>query len=269
MQSCIFKMLIESLKELLTDTVIKITPKGLKIVTMDNSRVVLVHLKLHASKFEQFYCDGTKLLGINMINFYKIIKAVTGNDTLTLFMEHDDINHLGIRIENEEKNTQTVYKFNLLDLPHENVSIPPTSFTSVITLESPDFQKICRDMSVIADTIEIKNIKQQLILSCRGDVCSQETVISETATPNTDIPPEEQDEEDHDDILQNDSHKDTESEIFQGVYSLKHLVQFTKCTNLSSIVEIYLKNDYPLIVRYKVGSLGDVKLGVSPIEEED
>jgi proliferating cell nuclear antigen len=54
----------------------------------------------------------------------------------------------------------------------------------------------------------------------------------------------------------------------QGVFSLKYLVLFTKCTNLSSSVEIYLKNDYPLIVKFLVASLGELKLCLSPNVEQ-
>jgi len=35
---------------------------------------------------------------------------------------------------------------------------------------------------------------------------------------------------------------------------------FTKCTNLYNMVEIYLKNNFPLILRYQVASLGEIKL---------
>jgi len=49
---------------------------------------------------------------------------------------------------------------------------------------------------------------------------------------------------------------------------LKHLVLFTKCTNLCPAIEIYLKNDYPLIIRYTVANLGEVKLVLAPIKSK-
>ena len=58
-------------------------------------------------------------------------------------------------------------------------------------------------------------------------------------------------------------------EIVQGVFALKHLVMFTKCTNLSNQVEIYLKNDYPLIISYGVASLGNIKLCLAPQQFDD
>ena len=53
-------------------------------------------------------------------------------------------------------------------------------------------------------------------------------------------------------------------EIVQGVFALKHLCLFTKCTNLCNTIEMYLKNDYPLIICYSVANLGQIKLCLAP-----
>jgi len=245
-QASSFKTLIEALKELLTDTCIEFDETGMKIIAMDTSHIVLVHLKLDASKFEHYYCKNKLSIGVNMLNMHKLIKTINSNDTLTFFMDYCDINHLGIKIENNEKNTKTTYKLNLLDLDNEQISIDPTEFNSVITLPSADFQKICRDMSNVSDVVEIKNIYNQLIFSCRGDFCCQETVLS-----------------DNNGIVPSNS-----NEIVQGVFKLKYLVIFTKCTNLCNTIELYLKNDYPLIIKYSVASLGEIKLAIAPSQNE-
>lgn len=249
-QSSVFKILIEALKEILTDTVIEISNDGIKVVTLDTTRIILVHLKLDADKFEHFYCDGPRKIGINMLNFYKLIKTLNSNDTLTLFMKKNDNNYLGIDIENREKQTRTTYKLNLLDLDSPKLDIPPADFNSVITLPSADFQKLCRDMHSISEYVEIKTINRELILSCKGDFCSQETILCDS------------------DNVSVEHGGGNEQSIVQGVFSLKFLCLFTRCSNLSRQVEIYLKNDYPIIVRYAVASLGNVKLALSPVNRE-
>jgi hypothetical protein len=40
------------------------------------------------------------------------------------------------------------------------------------------------------------------------------------------------------------------NEIVQGLFELKFLLIFTKCTNLSNQLTLFLKNDYPIIVNY-------------------
>jgi proliferating cell nuclear antigen len=239
-QAVAFKVLVEALKELLTDTCIEFDETGMKILAMDTSHVVLVHLKLDASKFELYHCEGRISVGINMLNLHKLIKTINNNNTLSLYIDRDDVNHLGIKIENSEKNSRTTYKLNLMDLDHQEITVDPTDFTEVVTLPSCDFQKICRDMHNLAEHMEIRSIQSQLVFSCKGDFCSQETIICDSGGNGTG------------------------GEIVQGVFSIKHLVLFTKCTNLCTTMDLYLKNDYPLIIRYDVSSLGSIRLALAP-----
>jgi proliferating cell nuclear antigen len=247
-QASVFKILIEALKEILTDTVVEISDAGIKVVALDNTHVILIHLVLDANKFEFYHCDAPRKIGINMLNFYKIIKTINSNDTLTLFMKKNDNNHLGIEIENREKNSKTTYKLNLLDLDNTKLQIPEASFNSIITLPSTDFQKICRDMHNLAEFVEIKTVNKELILTCKGDFCTQETVIRDSDSVTVE-------------------NEENEQEIVQGVFSLKFLCLFTKATNLSKVVEIFLNNSFPLIVRYSVASLGEIKMCLAPQTE--
>jgi len=181
-----------------------------------------------------------------MNNLFKLIKTMGNNDTLSLFIEKDNQNKLGIKINNSEKNAQTTFKLNLLDINNDDISIPAAVFESELTLPSGDFQKIIRDMINIGENIEIKSVGPQLILNCVGDFASQETVLGETNNG-----------------LKFNQKSEQEAPI-QGIFSLKYLIQFTKCTNLCNQINLYIKNDYPLIIKYSVASLGDIKLCLAP-----
>jgi proliferating cell nuclear antigen len=247
-QSSAFRILIEAMKEILTDGNLQFDETGIKVIAMDASHTVLVHLKLENKNFESYYCPQKRILGVNMLNFFKLIKTMSNNDTLTLYVEAEDTNHLGIKIENGEKNTITTYKLNLMDLNEDSIEIPPAEFSSVITMPSCDFQKISRDMYNLADTIEIKSYGNTLHFACKGDFAQQETIIGESSSNGMTF------------LKKSDS----EEEIVQGVFALKHLVLFTKCTNLCNSIEMFLKNDYPLIIQYSVASLGNIKLCLAP-----
>lgn len=251
-QSSAIRVLIEALKEILTDTNLEFDSENIKVIAMDPSHTVLVHLLLNSCKFERYYCPNKLLIGINTINLFKLIKALQNNDILTLFIEKNNTNQLGIRMENGEANQITQYKMNLMDLNQDNISIPPIEFESVITLPSNNFQKICRDMFNLSDNIEITTYGQQITFKCKGDIADQETSIGQSQSSGMSL-------------VKNEN----ENEIIQGMFSLKYLVLFTKCTNLSSSIELYLKNDYPLIIRYQVANLGEVKLCLAPVSIHD
>ena len=250
-QSGAFRVLIEALKEILTDTNLIIDKSGIKLIATDNSQIVLIHMKLLSENFEFFYCEDKINIGINMMNLFKLIKAMNNNDTLSLFIEKDDPNRLGIKINNVEKNSQTLFKMNLLDISEDEISIPPAKFETELTLPASDFQKIIRDMTNIGDKIEIKSVGSTLILNCEGDFAYQETTLSETSNGLS------------------FSVKTSPEIPIQGIFSLKYLVLFTKCTNLCNLIHIYIKNDYPLIIRYDVANLGHIKLCLSPNTNND
>jgi proliferating cell nuclear antigen len=245
-QASAFRILVEALKEILTDANFECDETGIKMIAMDSSRTVLVHLKLQADKFESYMCKEKRVLGISMINLFRIIKTMNNNDTLTLFLEKEKDSVLGIRIENSEKNTTSTFYLNLMDLHVDNIQIPSVEFESVITMPSTDFQKIIRDMHNYADLIDIKSVEDHLIFSCNGDFCSQETIIGET------------------DSGMNFAKNKKPDEIIQGEFALKHLVLFGKCTNLCNSIQMFLKNDYPLVIKYTVASLGEIKLCLAP-----
>ena len=248
-QSGAFRVLVEALKEILTDTNIIFDETGIKLIATDNSHIVLIHMRLLADKFEHFHCLEKTVIGINMNNLYKLIKTMSNNDILTLFIEKDNPNKLGIKINNIEKNSQTLFKLNLLDISDEEIIIPPAVFETELTLPSSDFQKLIRDMTNIGENIEIKSIGNTLLLNCEGDFANQETILSET---------------------QNGLHFSMSSKPelpIQGIFSLKYLILFTKCTNLCNLIHMYIKNDYPLIIKYDVANLGDIKLCLSPLAD--
>ena len=243
-QASTFKQVIDALKEILMDVNLEFDETGMKVVALDNTHVVLVHLKLEADRFETFFCEKKLYVGINMLKLHLLIKTISNNDILTLFVESNDTNHLGIQIENPDKNLKTTYKLSMLDINVLNISIPPADFQTVITMPSVDFQKIIRDMHNLADFIEIRNVGNQITFSCKGDFCSQETHVGTEKNASISITKNSQ----------------NEHEIIQGIYSLKYLSTFTKCTNLSNVVEIYIKNTYPLILSYQVANIGSVRM---------
>jgi proliferating cell nuclear antigen len=250
-QSSCFKTLIESLKEILTDANIEFTDSAMKIVTMDPTQTILVHLKLEKENFEYYYCKHKIFIGVNMLNLFKLVRTLTNNDALSLFIDANNTNLLGIRIENGEKNSITNYYLNLIEVDETTYQIPPAQFESIITMPSNDFNKICRDMINISDIIEIKSVGNQLIFSCKGEFAQQETIIGEANNGLSFVK------------------SSVDNNIIQGYYNLKHLVLFTKCSNLCNSIEIYMKNNFPIVIKFAVGSIGNLTLALAPKVEMD
>lgn len=246
-QGSAIKLLFEVLKEILHDVSMKFTPEGIRVVTLDGARCALVFLKLKDSSFEEYYCPSTITTGINMTSLHKLLKTIGSNDTVAMYQEKNNTSRLGITIENHEKNSVTNFKLNLLDVDVEDISLPKVDFDSVFTLPSTYFQRICRDMMNIGDTLHIASQDKRLCLSCCGDFASQETVICET------------------DAM---SFATSSSEKIGANFSLKYLTLFCKASSLCNTIELFLGRTLPLILMFKVASLGELKFVLAPKVDE-
>ena len=236
-QSSSIRTLCDVLKETLNDVNFCFSNEGMKVMAMDGSHVALISLKLYASRFEYYYCANKIYVGLNMTSFFKLIKTVTNTDTVCFYIDSENTHEFCIRIENADKNSKTVFKLKMLDIDEEELKIPDIELDSVITMPSNDFQRLCRDMNNISEAIEITVCDDCLKLKCEGEFACQETLIGETTHG-----------------LAFSKKRD----VVGGRFSLKYINLFTKSTNLSNTLDIYLKSDFPLMLKYNVANLGDI-----------
>jgi proliferating cell nuclear antigen len=233
-----FRTLVDAVKDILTEVNLEVDSQGLKIMAMDGTHTILVHMRLYADRFDEFQCSEKCILGVDFVNLNKMVKQIKNEDSLLLFMERSNRSRLGIRIMNGEKQMVTTKYLNLMELDIKPIEIPPVHFPSVITMPSLDFQNIIKDLIQLGDKVEIKSAENELSFRLEGgEFGSQETIC---------LMPK------------------TQKEIVQGYFLLKPLALFTKCTAMSTDIMVYLKNNYPIIIEYSVSGLGEIKLALAP-----
>jgi proliferating cell nuclear antigen len=187
-----------------------------------------------------------------MFHLFKLINSIDNDDTLTIYIEESEysdgiVDYLGLKFENGEIKQCKNQKLKLIEPDEEELDVPEVPFSSIINLPSTDFQKIIRDLSNISERLEIKSVGNELIFKCQGPFASCEVRRSES------------------DGIMEFVKNEGSSKIIQGEFSLKNLGYFIKCTNLCGSIEMYLENDLPLIVKYSVASLGEIKLCLAPL----
>jgi proliferating cell nuclear antigen len=263
-QSLAIKLVIDAINSLLTDANFDFYPYhiqdendsektsigGLVVKEVNKTGKILVYMRLDADKFDVYKYSYNKKklsLGIDIGNLLKCLKCMSQFDSMTWLVDDEDINKLIIVLESSERKEKKTFKLNLMDIEEQTYTIEPIQFPYLITLPSQDFHKYCKDMGTSNDKIEIKATSKKLYLSGKGDLGNIEFEVGETNGG-----------------LSIQSTTSNTNEIIQGLFELKFLLIFTKCTNLCNQVTLFLKNDYPIIVAYQVAALGEIKLVLSP-----
>jgi proliferating cell nuclear antigen len=245
------RSILDPVKGYFPDIYLKINSKGIRAFEMDNCKHALLYLKLNADAFEEFHCPNETLLGVSVLSLSRVFKNMENEDVLVLSVEEDNPNSLIVEIKREEHSKASRIELKLMDLPYQKPPSQELIFESIIKMHSSELQKLCREFKDYADNIEIINLGNQLRFRCSNDRLVYERIIGTNEKGIEYVKQEEPDK------------------IIQGVFKLDYLVEFTKCSNLSKYVHLHLKNNFPLILKYAVGSLGEIKLGVSPKLDDD
>lgn len=241
------KTLMDVLKDLLTEVNLRFDDAGIKIVSLDPGRMGMVHVSI--CHLENYFCARSPFYaGIYVGYLYKILRSVNTSHHLECRVREDEPKIMELVVSNGDKRTQTVHRLKLLDLDVEEINIPNVDFEYVISMPSAEFQKNIKELSHISNLVTIRGSGKLIQFICNGDL--GETCIEISPTPSG----------------LNWLHKDAVKETFEGTYFLKYLERFSR-GQVDSTVEIYFKQDYPLIMRYEM-TIGSLRFCVAPIKKE-
>jgi proliferating cell nuclear antigen len=229
-QASAFKSCFEVLKDILNDVNIYFKSDGMYVTTLDTARTSLIDMHLPADNFEEYECNEEIVAGINISNTFKLLKSITNSDILNISIDSKE--YMNVEIVSESKNTNTKFQLKLLDINESQIEVPDIEMSTITTLPSVDFQRLCRDMSNIGTEIEITREGTLMTLKCDGDFANQETSISCSE----------------------------ESPKISGLYSLRYLNIFAKGSSMCSSVQVLQEEaNRFLILKYNVASLGELK----------
>lgn len=224
---------------------------GISLQAMDTSHVALVSLNLSMEGFESYRCDTNTVLGINIVNLSKVLKLSDPADSITLQADQDP-STLKLIFDNPKTQRSTEFSLNLISLDVEHLSIPETQYSSLITINSGEFSKICKELQALSDSLTISTNTEHVQLSVEGQAGAGFVKLT-----------------------QNDCERkedQTMIEVEESVtqqFALNYLNLFNKASNLSTFTRLCLHNEQPLVTEFRIDNLGVLKYYLAPkISEE-
>ena len=133
------------------------------------------------------------------------------------------------------------FELKLMDIDSEHLGIPETDYEVTIKMPSAEFQRICRDLASIGDTVTIAVTKDGVKFTTAGDIGDANITLRQNAD--------------------DEKEKNISIELSEPVtltFALRYLNSFTKATPLSDQVMIRLSAQLPIVVQYVIESVGYV-----------
>lgn len=252
-QGSLLKKVMEAVKDLLTEAIFDCCDRGISLQAMDSSHVSLVSLNLRSDGFDSFRCDRNLSMGINLASMSKILKCAGNDDVITLKAE-DNADTITLVFESPNNEKVSDYEMKLIDLDTEQLGIPDTEYSCVVKMPSAEFQRICRDLSQIGESVVICCTKEGVKFSASGDLGTGNIKLAQNSSA---------DKEEEAVIVEM-------NEAVTLTFALRYLNFFTKATPLSPQVTLSMSQDVPLVVEYKTADMGYIRYYLAPkIEDGD
>uniref|UniRef100_A0A6C0CB45 Proliferating cell nuclear antigen PCNA N-terminal domain-containing protein n=1 Tax=viral metagenome TaxID=1070528 RepID=A0A6C0CB45_9ZZZZ len=222
---------------------------GIRILRLTEDKSVLIKLALDSDKFDYFMCTEPKIkIGVDINQLHAMLKMINDDEPIIFYMNKDNMNRLYINsvAKNNDGSEETDIELFLMDISNPELQIPQTEFQNIITIASDKFHTDCKHFNNNTRIVEIISINDQISfkgISDAGHITKTYKDIHGAKNPSKNV-------------------------VVQGRYELKNLLSFSKCNKLCNTIDIYLKNDFPLVLVIAIATLGKMYVFLTPIEEE-
>lgn len=240
----LFKLAIDSIKELTVECNFEFSDLGITLQTMDVSHTALISLCLFSDFFDIYKCDENVVLGINLTILNKCLKFINNEYNLIIKYEGEELKLIAKKDDKVKE-----YNIKLLDIECDRMEIPETETNgNIISLLSSEFKNICNELSQIGETIDININDSNITFS------SEDGIINEIIKLN---------------FNEEKIQKINYEENLKFTFSSKYLNTIVKASWLSNNVIINFMYEYPLLVKYKIDENSYIKYYLAPKIEDD
>ncbi|RKP26143.1 proliferating cell nuclear antigen [Syncephalis pseudoplumigaleata] len=246
-QGAVLKKLVDAVRDIVSEGNFDCNENGLALQAMDSAHVALVAMLLRPDAFEPYRCDRNMSLGISLKSLGTILRCASNDDIITLRAE-DTADQLALTFESPQSDKVSEYVLNLMDIDSEHLGIPDTSYDTVIHMSSAEFQRICRDLQQLSDSVTIDASKEGIKFTATGQLGSGQVMLRQ----NMNVDREE------------DATVIEMQQPVQLTFAVKYLSMFAKTTPLCNRVTLCLSKDVPLLLEYKIDEIGYIRYYLAP-----
>jgi len=161
-----FKNVLNALSTIVDDATFTIGPDGIKLRSMDPSRVAMVDFEMRKVGFDEYEAAEESKICINLSDFLKLLKRAGSGDIIELSLDETTGNFL-VKIMGRYMRT---FIMPTLEASEEEVPEPRIEFNAKVTLATDDFNETLKDVALVSDNVRIETDGENLIMSAKGDI---------------------------------------------------------------------------------------------------
>ena len=226
---------------------------GIRILEVNDQSTIIIHVKL--VEFIKFDCKyPTYTIGLDPQSLYNFIKNIDKDGKMTISVNETNKSIMNIDLHNKVKQKLCSNMFKLMDLDVKTYNIPPPEFDIIIDeMKTDEFHNMCKEMAD-GRYLRVTCTEKKIEFRCKSSSGEKKREYENGGSVTISFTGKDE--------------KNTGPKIISEYFDLHNIIMFNKCRTLCSTIQIFLKNKYPMFIRYKVATLGTMQVGFTPVQED-
>ncbi|MFB6100571.1 MAG: proliferating cell nuclear antigen (pcna) [Candidatus Nanohalobium sp.] len=236
---------MKTISDLISEGLFQLKEDGIHLVAADPAMVGLVDFTLEEDVFETYEIDEEQKVGLNIENFYSILRRANSGDTITLEVDEDSSK---FKITMENSSTRD-FSLPILNLSEDDIpSVGDLDqFTFDAELDTSVLEGAIKDAMVVSDAVTVSATGSQLEISAEGDQSGVDFTVEEGAEG---------------------VHEMNGSDA-RSMFSLDYLSKMIGAKKLTDVVTVKLGEDFPMRMEFIRPDEVELNFVLAPrIEEE-
>ncbi len=239
----IVKILIELLQQIIITACFEFTETGIFLRMMDSHRKILVNVELKAEQFNLYEITKPVQVGINLIQFYKMLKSIKKKDSLMLFIEEEDPTRLQFYVHPQDNTRKTHSTIQIQNIQNIVVDIPE-GYPHPVIISSSEYQCTLKDMNNISNTLRVELQKHSFHISAfSANVVSRTVHFGEL--------------------------DDTTPKVYDEYFEMEQFNRILKIAGLSKNLHINGTDALPLHIKSNVGQMGFISIFLKSTRQQN
>jgi len=233
---------MSAIAEIIDETELLIGRDGIRMVAADRAVVAVVDFTLSQAAFDEYDYQGDVRLGVNLINFLRILRRAAPNDVLSISLAD---NRLTLRLTGDSTRT---FKLPIIDVSKQE--LPPLDkleFTTTFEMDSDILNNGIDDADLITDSLIFLVRSDRVALKADSESAGVELELISGQPGLRSL---------------------QASSATRARYSLDYLKRIIKAKKLSETAKISLASEYPMRILFDVPGKAQLSFVLAPRREE-
>ena len=236
----LWKNLLNAIATLVDEANFDANDQGITLRAMDPSHVAMVDFEWPSEMFDEYTCDTSLKLCININEMLRLLRRVNADESLVLELD-DKTAQLTMILKSKYLRT---FKMNTLEALSEEVPSPKITFQSSVKITTNSIRDAINDAAAVSDYIIFQSSDTEFTMQASGDVGSVEIVI----------------EKDSEELLGLDVQENS-----RAMFGLNYLSDMVKAaSSVSDIVTIDFSTNMPLRLNFELPHQGKLQYYHAP-----